>query len=118
MVMAGLKNSLGLVAFMVVVRLASRAKSAVFVATALDLVQAAIAGVVTVLFFRRFGLLALVAGLAVNYVVRETPWTFGYLRWFAWRSVLTSVLVAGLMVWGFVSALGLEPAFATTDLDA
>jgi hypothetical protein len=133
MALIGLKNSLGLVAFMVVVRFALRAESAVFVATALvattaawsgvappalDLVQAAIAGVATVLFFRRFGLLALVAGLAVNYVVRQTPWTLDYARWFAWRPGLTCALVAGLMVWGFVSVLGRQSAFAAPDLDA
>jgi serine/threonine-protein kinase len=133
MALLGLRNSLGLVAFMVVVRVALRSNSAVFVATALvatiaakagvapfalDLAQAAITGVATVLFFRRFGLLALVAGLAVNYVVRQTPWTLDYARWFAWRPGLTCVLVAGLMVWGFVSVLGRQSAFAAPDLDA
>jgi hypothetical protein len=132
MVLMGLKNSLGLVAFMVVVRFALRSESAVFVASSLvamiaatsgvapfplDLIQAAIAGVVTVLFFRRFGLLALVAGLAVNYVVRQTPWTLDPSSWFAWRPALTCALVVGLMAWGFVSVLGRQSAFATVDLD-
>jgi serine/threonine-protein kinase len=133
MVLNGLKNSLGLVAFMVVARVALRRESAVFVATALvaataataavaplalDLAQAAISGVVTVLFFRRFGLLALVAGLAVNYVVRQTPWTLDSSRWFAWRPGLTCALVVGLAVWGFVSVLGRQSAFAAPDFDA
>jgi len=133
MVLNGLKNSLGLVAFMVVARVALRRESVVFVATALvaataataavaplalDLAQAAISGVVTVLFFRRFGLLALVAGLAVNYVVRQTPWTLDSSRWFAWRPGLTCALVVGLAVWGFVSVLGRQSAFAAPDFDA
>jgi len=85
---------------------------------ALDLTQAAIGGVATVLFFKRFGLLALAVGLAVNYVVSQTPWTLDYSRWFAWRPGLTCALVIGLMVWGFVSVLGRESAFAAPDLDA
>jgi len=85
---------------------------------ALDLTQAAIGGVATVLFFRRFGLLALAVGLAVNYVVRQTPWTLDYSRWFAWRPGLTCAIIVGVMVWGFVSALGRQSAFAGPDLDA
>jgi hypothetical protein len=115
-----------------VVRFALRAESAVFVATALvattaawsgvappalDLVQAAIAGVATVLFFRRFGLLALVAGLSVNYVVRQTPWTLIPAQWFAWRPALTCVLVIGLAVWGFLNVLGRESVFGALDPD-
>ena len=84
---------------------------------ALDLTQAAIGGVATVLFFRRFGLLALAVGLAVNYVVQQTPWTLDYSRWFAWRPGLTSAIIVGVMVWGFVSALGRQSAFAGPDLD-
>jgi serine/threonine-protein kinase len=132
MALVGLKNALGIVGFMVVARYGLRSDAAVFVVTALvaataatsgvapfslDLAQAAIVGVATVLFFRRFGLLALAIGLAVNYVVRQTPWTLDYARWFAWRPGLTCALVVGLMVWGFVSVLGRQSAFAAVDID-
>ena len=132
MALVGVKNALGIVGFMVVARYALRSDTAVSVVTALaaataassaaapfalDLAQAAITGVAIVFFFRRFGLLALAIGLAVNYVVRQTPWTLDYARWFAWRPGLTCTLVVGLAVWGFVSVLGRQSAFAAVDLD-
>jgi hypothetical protein len=49
--------------------------------------------------------------------VRQTPWTLDYSRWFAWRPGLTCALVVGLMVWGFVSVLGRQSAFAAVDID-
>jgi hypothetical protein len=122
--LVGLRNALGIVGFMVVARFALRSDTAVSVVAALaaataatssvapfalDLTQAAITGVAAVFVVRRFGLLALAAGLAVNYVVRQTPWTLDYSRWFAWRP--------GLAAWGFVSVLGRQSAFAAPDLD-
>jgi serine/threonine-protein kinase len=133
MALMGLKNSLGILGFMVVARFLLKRDMAVFAATAfvaalaatsgvapfaLDLTQAAVGGVATVLFFRRFGLLALAVGLGVNYVVRQTPWTLDYSRWFAWRPGLTCAIIVGVMVWGFVSVLGRQSAFAAPDFDA
>ena len=133
MALAGLKNALALVAFMVVARFALRTPGAVLAATALvaataatsgvapmalDLAQATICGVATVVLFRRFGLLALTIGLAVNYVVRQTPWTINLSKWFVWRPGLTCALVIGLVVWGFINVLGRQPVVAAPDLDA
>jgi len=84
---------------------------------ALDMAQALVSGAVVVLVLWRFGLLALAAGLAVNYIVRQTPWTLDAAQWFAWRPALTCVLVLGLAVWGFRNVLGRQPAFAKLDLD-
>jgi hypothetical protein len=133
MALTGLKNALGILGFMVVVRSAFRHNAAVLAVTgfvaalgaisgveprALDMVQAFISGAVTVWFLRRFGLLALAAGLAVNYAVRQTPWTLDPTQWFAWRPAFTCVLVIGLAVWGFVNVLGRQSPFAAVDLDS
>jgi hypothetical protein len=132
MALMGLKNSLGILGFMVVARFAVRRDWAVLAATAfvaalsatsgvdprpLDMAQALISGIVVVFFLRRFGLLALAAGLAVNYVVRQTPWTLDAAQWFAWRPAFTCALVLGLAVWGFINVLGRQSAFAALDID-
>ena len=85
---------------------------------ALDLAQATICGVATVVLFRRFGLLALTIGLAVNYVVRQTPVEIYLSKWFVWRPGLTCALVIGLVVWVFINVLGRQPVVAAPDLDA
>jgi hypothetical protein len=129
----GLKNALGILGFMVVARVVLQRDAAVMAAAAfvaamaasssampraLDLAQALISGAVVVLFLWRFGLLALAAGLAVNYVVRQTPWTLDAAQWFAWRPALTCALVLGLAAWGFLNVLGRQSAFAKINLDA
>jgi serine/threonine-protein kinase len=130
--LAGLRDALALVGFMVVARFTLRAKPLVLVATAvvatiaaysgvspwvLDLAQAAILGAATVLLFQRFGLLALAVGLAVNYMIRQTPWTFDVSTWFVWRPGLTGAIVVALIVWGFANVLGKQSAFAAPDVD-
>jgi serine/threonine-protein kinase len=130
--MRGAIDALAVVALMVILRLMLRRERAAFVATAvvvaissasgvrpltLDLVQAAFIGIACVAFLRRFGLLALAVGLGVNYVVRSTPWTFDLTKWFAWRPMLSVVLVIGLGLWGFRSVLGRQPAFPKLRLD-
>jgi hypothetical protein len=132
MALMGLKNSLGLLGFMVVARFVLQRDWAVLAATAfvagtastsgvapfgLDMAQAFVSGAIVVLFLRRFGLLALTAGLAVNYVVRQTPWTLDLAQWFAWRPALTCVLVLGLAACGFVNVLGRQSPFAAVDID-
>jgi serine/threonine-protein kinase len=133
MAVMGLKNSLGILGFMVVARFAVRRDGAVLAATAcvaalaatsgvepraLDIVQALISGAVVVLFLKRFGLLALAAGTAVNYVVRQTPWTLDPAQWFAWRPALTCMLVLAVAAWGFLNVLGRQSVFAAVDIDA
>jgi hypothetical protein len=130
--MKGAIDALAVVAFMVILRLALRTERASFVGTAvvvaifstsgvrplaLDLAQAALIGVACVVFLRRFGLLALALGLGVNYVVRATPWTFDLAKWFAWRPVLSEILIMGLALWGFRNVLGRQTAFPKLRLD-
>jgi hypothetical protein len=130
--MQGAIDALAVVALMVVLRLMLRREWAAFVATAvvvaissasgvrpltLDLVQAALIGIGCVVFLRRFGLLALAVGLSVNYVVRSTPWTLDLAKWFAWRPILSVILIIGLAVWGFRNVLGRQSAFPKLQLD-
>ena len=130
--MKGATDALAIVAFMVILRLVLRTDRAAFVGTAvvvaissasgvrpltLDLVQAALIGVACVVFLRRFGLLALAVGLGVNYVVRATPWTLDLTKWFAWRPILSVLLIIGLALWGFRNVLGRQSAFPKLRLD-
>jgi hypothetical protein len=131
-VLSGVTNALALVAFMVVSRLVLRSEQVVMLATAavttlagimgvepfwLDLAQAAVIGIAAVWFIRRFGLLALVTALAVNWSIRATPWTFDPSAWFAWRAGLTAMLVLGVSVWGFLNVLGRQSPFGDVGLD-
>jgi uncharacterized protein YjeT (DUF2065 family) len=131
-VLNGLFNAMGIVALLVVLRVAVRADRAVLAVAAavgtifflsgvrpvaLDVVQAVIMGIGTVVFLRRHGLLALVAGLTIYYLLVKTPWTFDLGKWFAWRPVLTVVLVAALAVWGFRNVLGKQSVFPAAALD-
>jgi len=124
--------ALGLVALLVLWRFALRADRAVFAATAivgalfsihaagpivLDVAQALATGIACVLLVRRFGLLALVVGVAVNVVVRFTPWTVDLAKWFAWRPMLSVILIMGLALWGFRNVLGRQAAFPKLQLD-
>lgn len=128
----GATDALAVVALMVILRLVLRTERAAFVGTAvvvaissmsgvhplaLDLAQAALIGVACVAFLRRFGLFALAVGLGVNYVVRATPWTFDLAKWFAWRPMLSAVLMMGLALWGFRNVLGRQSAFPKLRLD-
>jgi len=130
--MKGAIDALAVVAFMVILRLVLRTERAAFLGTAvvvaissmsgvrplaLDLAQAALIGIACVAFLRRFGLFALAVGLGVNYVVRATPWTFDLAKWFAWRPMLSVVLIMGLALWGFRNVLGRQSAFPKLQLD-
>ena len=124
--------ALDLVALMVFWRLVLRTDRAVLTASALvvalfsfftdgplalQVVQATFIGIGSVWLVRRFGLLALAAGLAVNIVVRFTPWTLDVTKWFAWRPIMTTVIVLVIALWGFRNVLGRQPAFPKLALD-
>ncbi len=131
-VLNGVINALALVAFMVAARFVLRNEKLVLVATAavttlagimgvrpfvLDVAQAVIIGVAAVWFIKRFGLLALVTGLAINWAIRATPWTADPSAWFAWRSGLTAALVLGVALWGFLNVLGRQSLVADAGFD-
>jgi serine/threonine-protein kinase len=132
MALTGLRDSLGILGFMVVARFLVKLDTAVLAVTAfvaalaatsgvapfaLDMAQAFVTGVIIVLFLKRFGLLALTVGAAVNYVVRQTPWTLDPAQWFAWRPAFTCVLVLAVAAWGFLNVLGRQSPFAAVDVD-
>jgi hypothetical protein len=128
----GVTFGLGLVAVMVMMRFVTRRDGAVFAAAALvattfsiavveprwlDVVQAAIIGVSLVVFVRGYGLLALIGGIAVNALIRMTPWTLDASKWFAWRPAVTVLIVVALAVWGFRNVLGRQSAFPRSAFD-
>jgi hypothetical protein len=123
---SGVTHGLGLMAIMVILRFVLRSDRAAFASAALvattfsiaaveprwlDLVQAAVIGVSMVVFVRGYGLLGLVTGIAVNFLIRMTPWTLDGAKWFAWRPGLTVLIVMALAVWGFRNVLGRQSAF-------
>jgi len=128
----GAFDALAIVAFLVIARFVVRGERAALAVTALvvavfsvpgvrpialDLAQAAIVGIACVVTLRRFGLLTLALGIGVNYVVRMTPWTFDLTKWFAWRPVMSVVLILALALWGFRNVLGRQSAFPRLALD-
>jgi hypothetical protein len=128
----GVLNTLAIVAIMVFVRAARRPDWVGLVSVAavvaiystsgvrpvgLDIAQGVIIGIGTVMFLRRYGLLALAVGLIVDSLVRSTPWTFDMGKWFVWRPVLTVILIAALAVWGFRNVLGRQSAVPVFKLD-
>lgn len=130
--LTGAIDALAIVALMVILRLVLRTERAAFVGTAvvvaifsasgvlplvLDIAQAALIGIACVAFLRRFGLFALALGVGVNYVVRSTPWTSDLTKWFAWRPMLSAILIVGLALWGFRNVLGRQSAFPKLRLD-
>jgi len=128
----GITFGLGLVALMVTTRFALRSNRSVLAAAALvaalfaisaveprwlDLAQALIIGVSLVAFLDRYGLLGTVVAISVNFLIRLTPWTFDPTKWFAWRPVLSLILIMGLACWGFRNVLGRQSAFPKLQLD-
>ncbi|MEW5981837.1 MAG: serine/threonine-protein kinase [Acidobacteriota bacterium] len=122
----GIRMGFGLVALMLVVRMGTandwiiRGAAVAAAATAaisgaepvvLDVVQAVVIGVVALVTLRALGLLTLSSAVAVNYLIRFTPWTFDTTAWFVWRQGLTTALIVALTAWGFVNVLGRQSAF-------
>ena len=63
------------------------------------------------------GLLAAAAFYAVGIAFWGTPITYDVTRWYAWRTGVVVVLVAGLVFWGFRNVLGRQTAFPAGALD-
>jgi len=128
----GAIQGLGVVALMVVCRFVFRSDRVAVVLTALVvalnsfnwlfppalwMAQAALIGVGAIVVVRRCGLLALTVGFAANIILRSTPWTFDLAKWFAWRPMLSVILIMGLALWGFRNVLGRQSAFPKLRLD-
>jgi hypothetical protein len=127
----GIVTATGLVALMVGLRLLLRSERAVVVAAAaavavfswegnpgaLQVAQAVIVGVLSVVFLRRYGLLAFAVAITAWTAVNTTPWTFDLTKWFAGRQGLTIVFLMALALWGFRNVLGKQSAFPAGALD-
>jgi len=77
---------------------------------------AALAGFLIVL-LARHGLLAAAVFMSVMTALLNTPLTYDMTRWYAWRTGVVVVLIAGLVFWGFKNVLGRQSAFPAGALD-
>jgi hypothetical protein len=70
------------------------------------IVEAALWGLVVAAMLYRFGLLALVISLSVNFALTNAPLTLDASRWYFWQGAFVVALVLGLALWGFRNVLG------------
>ncbi len=80
------------------------------------LVAATVHAVILMFAMTRFGLLAAVTSMVVTWYV-EMPLTLDFSRSYFGRSVVVLLLVAGIAVWGFRTALGGRPIFGRAAMD-
>jgi hypothetical protein len=59
----------------------------------------------------RHGLLATAVFLTVSTAVLNTPLTYNFSHFYAWRTGVVVVMIAGLALWGFRNVLGRQSAF-------
>ena len=65
----------------------------------------------------REGLLAAASCYTVAIALFGTPLAYDVTRWYAWRTGVIVVLIAGLAFWGFRNVLGRQSAFPAGALD-
>ncbi|MEP6995218.1 MAG: hypothetical protein ABI968_11900, partial [Acidobacteriota bacterium] len=65
----------------------------------------------------RFGILALAANALAGFLLTEAPLTLDFSRWYAGRSLLVVLLVAGIAFYGFWTSLGGKSPFGAASLD-
>jgi len=73
--------------------------------------------VLTVLVATRFGLLALALRQFAYHLLTLFPLTLDFSRWYAGRSLVIVLLLAGLALYGFDTSLGGKPAFGAPALE-
>lgn len=75
-------------------------------------VPAALVAAVTVFFLLfRFGLLSIVVTLFFFDMLKRTPLTFDFSRWYVWRSMFALAVLTSVAVFAFVAVLGGRPIF-------
>lgn len=60
---------------------------------------------VVVFLISRFGLLAYVAAMFALYTINDLPLTLEMSAWFAWRSAIVAMMLIGVGLWSFYTAL-------------
>ncbi|HEY3123687.1 MAG TPA: serine/threonine-protein kinase [Thermoanaerobaculia bacterium] len=73
--------------------------------------------VLTVFVATRFGIVALAVNQLSRNLLLTFPLTLDFSRWYAGRSLLVLLILAGLAVYGFHTSLGGKPAFGAAALD-
>jgi hypothetical protein len=71
----------------------------------------------TILVATRFGIVALAVSFLSRDLLLSSPLTLDFSRWYAGRSLLVLLILAGLAVYGFRASLGGKPAFGAAVLD-
>jgi hypothetical protein len=71
----------------------------------------------TIFVATRFGIVALAVHFLSRVLLLQTPLTLDFSRWYAGRSVLVLMILAGLAFYGFQTSLGGKPAFAAGALE-
>jgi len=66
----------------------------------------------------RFGLLPVMIGASIGALLETMPLTFDLTAWYAHASVLTILVIVGVLVWGFTVSLAGRPLFRDELLDA
>jgi hypothetical protein len=66
----------------------------------------------------RFGLLPVMIGASISDLLLTMPLTPDLTAWYAYASVLTLLVVVGVLVWGFTVSLAGRPLFRDELLDA
>ncbi len=73
--------------------------------------------ILTIVVAIRFGLLALCVSWFAEHLLSRYPLTLDFSHWYAGRSAVVLLIVAGLAAYGFHIALGGKSAFGTATLD-
>jgi serine/threonine-protein kinase len=71
----------------------------------------------TILVATRFGIVALAVSFLSRDLLLSSPLTLDFSRWYAGRSLLVLLILAGLAIYGFRASLGGKPAFGAAALD-
>jgi hypothetical protein len=71
----------------------------------------------TLIVLLRFGLLALAVSQFTFFFLMHFPYTFDFSRWYAGRSLFALLIVLGLALFGFRTALAGQPMFGSAVLD-
>ncbi len=71
----------------------------------------------TILVATRFGIVALAVSFLSRDLLLSSPLTLDFSRWYAGRSLLVLLILAGLAIYGFRASLGGKAAFGAAALD-
>jgi hypothetical protein len=84
---------------------------------AIEIPFAVLMATILVFVVLRFGLVAVAVAGVVSSLLRLSPITFDFSRWYAGRSLFALAVVFGIALYGFRVALGRRPVFGMVVLE-